>query len=152
MQNHTAHARLNREVTTMKKLVMATLASYVALMATNYLVHSVLLVSDYAAIPASHRSLEGIMHRFWAMAIGQLFFAAAFAYVYQRGAESKSWLAQGIRYAFVITFLTVVPYSLSEYVVYLVPYQLAIKWMVAGAIQLASMGLIVAAIYKDRSA
>jgi hypothetical protein len=136
----------------MKKLVMATVACYVALMATNYLVHSVLLMNDYAAIPASHRTPEGIMHRFWAMAIGQLFFAAAFVYVYQRGAEPKSWLSQGIRYAFAIAFLTVVPYSLTEYVVYIVPYQLAIKWMVAGAIQLAIMGLIVAGIYNNQRA
>jgi len=136
----------------MKKLVMATVAGYIVLMATNYLVHSVLLMNDYAAIPASHRSMEGIMHRFWIMAIGQLFFAAAFAYIYQRGAEQKAWLPQGIRYAIAATCLTVVPYSLGEYVVYLIPYQLAIKWMIAGAIQLAIMGMIVAAIYNKERA
>ena len=133
----------------MKKLVLATVAGYVALMATNYVVHSIWLMSDYAAIPASHRSPEGMMHRFWAMLIGQFFFAALFAYIYQRGAESKPWPAQGIRYAILVTFLTVVPYSLSDYVVYLVPYQLVIKWMIAGAIQLGIMGLIVAAIYHN---
>jgi hypothetical protein len=37
-------------------------------------------------------------------------------------------------------------------VVYIVPYQLAIKWMIAGAIQLAIMGLIVAAIYNKEPA
>ena len=136
----------------MKKFVMATVAAYVVLMATDYLVHSVLLMSDYAAIPASHRTTEGIMHRFWIMAIGQLFFSAAFAWIYQRGMEAKPWLPQAIRYAMVATFLTVVPYSLGEYVVYIVPYQLAIKWMIAGAIQLALMGMIVAAIYNDRRA
>jgi hypothetical protein len=134
----------------MKKFVMATVAGYIVLMATNYLVHSVLLMNDYAAIPASHRTADGIMHRFWVMAIGQLFFAAAFAYIYQRGAEAKAWLPQGIRYAIASTFLTVVPYSLGEYVVYIVPYQLAIKWMIAGAIQLAIMGLIVAAVYNEQ--
>jgi hypothetical protein len=137
------------EVTAMKKLVLATVAGYIALMATNYLVHSVLLMSDYAAIPGSHRTPEGMMHRFWAMLIGQFFFAALFAYIYQRGAEAKPWLPQGIRYAVLVTFLTVVPYSLSDYVVYIVPYQLVIKWMIAGAIQLAIMGVIVAGIYQN---
>jgi len=132
----------------MKKLVLATVAGYIALMATNYLIHSVLLMSDYAAIPASHRAPEEMMHRFWAMLIGQFFFAAMFAYIYQRGAEPKPWLPQGIRYGVLVTFLTVVPYSLSDYVVYVVPHQLAIKWMIAGAIQLAIMGAIVAGIYN----
>ena len=54
------------------------------------------------------------------------------------------------RYAIMVTFLTVVPYSLSDYVVYIVPYQLVIKWMIAGAIQLGIMGLIVAAIYNNQ--
>jgi hypothetical protein len=139
-------------ITAMKKLLLAIVAAYIVLMFTNYLVHSVWLMSDYAAIPASHRSTAGIMHRFWAMAVGQFFFAALFAYIYTRGAEKKPWLAQGIRYGILVTFLTVIPTALSEYVVYIVPYQLAIKWMVAGGIQLIIMGLIVAGICSESAA
>ena len=133
----------------MKKLVIATIVAYIVLMATNYLIHSVWLMPDYDAIASSHRTVEGIMHRFWAMALGQFFFAAMFAYIYTRGRENKSWLEQGIRYGIVMTFMTVVPYSLSEYVVYIVNYMLVIKWMIAGGIQLIILGLIVAAICKD---
>lgn len=136
----------------MKKLLLAIVAAYVVLMLTNYLVHSVWLMSDYAAIPASHRSTEGIMHRFWVMAVGQFFFSALFAYIYTRGVEKKSWLAQGIRYGVLIAFLTVIPTALSEYVVYLVPYQLAIKWMVAGGIQMVIVGLVVAGICNESAA
>ncbi len=133
----------------MKKLVIATIAAYVVLMATNYLIHSIWLMPDYEAIASSHRTVEGIMHRFWAMALGQFFFAAMFSYIYTRGRENKPWLEQGIRYGIVMTFMTVVPYSLSEYVVYVVNYMLVVKWMVAGGIQLIILGLIVAAIFKD---
>jgi hypothetical protein len=133
----------------MKKLAIATIAAYVVLMATNYLIHSIWLMPDYEAIASSHRTVEGIMHRFWAMALGQFFFAAMFSYIYTRGRENKPWLEQGIRYGIVMTFMTVVPYSLSEYVVYVVNYMLVVKWMVAGGIQLIILGLIVAAIFKD---
>jgi hypothetical protein len=51
-----------------------------------------------------------------------------------------------------MSFFTVLPYSLSEYDTYLVPYPLAIKWMFTGTVQLIIMGLIVAGIYKDQSA
>jgi hypothetical protein len=139
-------------ITSMKKLLLAIVAAYVVLMLTNYLVHEVWLMSDYAAIPASHRSTAGIMHRFWVMAVGQFFFAALFAYIYTRGSEKKSWLAQGIRYGVLIAFLTVIPTALGEYVVYIVPYQLAIKWMVAGGVQLIIMGLIVAGICSESAA
>jgi hypothetical protein len=136
----------------MKKLLLAIGAAYVVLMLTNYLVHQVWLMSDYAAIPASHRSPAGILHRFWALAVGQFFFAALFAYIYTRGAEKKPWLAQGIRYGILIAFLTVIPTALNEYVVYIVPYRLAIKWMIAGGMQLILLGLVVAGIYNESAA
>jgi hypothetical protein len=136
----------------MKKLLLAIVAAYIVLMLTNYLVHQIWLMSDYAAIPASHRSPAGIMHRFWAMAIGQFMFAALFAYIYRRGAEAKPWLVQGVRYGILITLLTVVPTALGEYVVYIVPYQLAIKWMIAGGIQMIILGMIVAAICGEPAA
>jgi hypothetical protein len=139
-------------ITSMKKLLLAIVAAYVVLMLTNYLVHQVWLLSDYAAIPASHRSTAGILHRFWAMALGQFFFAALFAYIYTRGAEKKPWLEQGIRYGILVAFLTVIPTALGEYVVYIVPYQLAIKWMIAGGIQLILLGLIVAGICGESAA
>jgi hypothetical protein len=135
--------------TAMKKLIIAIVVAYVFLMGTDYLIHSVWLMPDYDAIPLSHRNAEQIMSRFWAMALGQLFFAAMFAYIYTRGRESKPWIPQGIRYGIVMTFMTVIPYSLSEYVVYIVPHMLVVKWMIAGGIQLVILGLIVAAICKN---
>jgi len=91
----------------------------------------------------------GIQQRFWAMLLGQFFYSAMFAYIYTRGRENKSWIEQGIKYAILIGCLTVVPTALSQYVVYIIPYQLAIKWMVAGGVQMLIAGLAVAWIYKD---
>jgi hypothetical protein len=139
-------------ITAMKKLLLAIVAAYIVLMLTNYLVHEIWLMSDYAAIPLSHRSPAGIMHRFWAMAVGQFIFAALFAYIYTRGAEKKPWIAQGIRYGILVAFLVVIPTALSEYVVYIVPYMLAIKWMIAGGIQMAILGLVVAGISSESAA
>ena len=133
----------------MKKLVLAAVVTYIVLMASNYLINSILLMPDYNAIPLSHRSMEGIMHRFWALALGQLFYAIFFVYIYARGAEHKSWPAQGVRYGIVMTLFTVIPVSLTQYDIYIVPYMLAIKWMVAGALQMLLLGIIVAAIYKQ---
>src|SRR5271155_4302700 len=136
----------------MKKLVLAIAAVYIFLMATNYLVHSIWLMADYDAIPMSHRSAAAIQHRFWIMLIGQFFFSAMFACIYTRGKESKPWMVQGIRYGILVAFLTIIPTSLGEYVVYFVPYMLAVKWMIAGGIQLVLAGVLVAGIYKDGTA
>lgn len=133
----------------MKKLALAIIATYVILIATSYVVHDIWLMPDYDAIPLSHRNIMGIQHRFWAMLLGQFFFSAMFAYIYTRGRENKPWIEQGIRYAVLVGCLTVVPTALSQYVVYVIPYQLAIKWMIAGGVQMLIAGLVVAWIYKD---
>jgi uncharacterized membrane protein len=83
------------------------------------------------------------------MALGQFFFAALFAYIYSCGVERKPWLVQGIRYGFLMTLFTVIPMSLSEYDTYAVPYMLAVKWIIAGGIQMVLLGMIVAGIYKQ---
>jgi hypothetical protein len=133
----------------MKKLALAVVITYLVLMASNYLIHSVWLMSDYNAISTSHRALAGIMHRFWAMAIGQFFFAVLFAYIYSQGVQRKPWLRQGLRYGILMALFTVIPFSLSQYDIYVVPYMLAIKWIVAGGIQMIALGIIAAAIYNS---
>jgi uncharacterized membrane protein (DUF485 family) len=143
---------MQEETTAMKKLIGAIVAAYVVLMGTNYFIHQILLMPDYDAIPMSHRANTGIMERLWVMAIGQFFFATLFAYIYTRGAENKPWLVQGIKYGILMTFLTVVPYSLSEYDVYIIPYMLAIKWMCFGGVQMILLGLVVAGICQGEKA
>lgn len=132
-----------------KKLVIAVVATYIILMGTNYLIHSVWLMPDYDAIPLSHRNIWSLRHRLWIMIVAQFIYSVMFAYVYTRGAEKKPWVAQGIRYGILMALLTVVPATLSQYVVYIIPHELAIKWLIAGSAQVVVAALVVAAIFKD---
>ena len=134
-----------------KKPIVAIVVGYVVLMATDWLIHDVWLMRDYAAVPDSWRPFADMQHKMWIMWVGEFIFAAAFAFIYARGVESKPWIGQGIRYGIVMTFMTVIPTSLGEYVIYRIPHMLAVKWMVAGAIQLVILGLVVAGIYKKQA-
>jgi hypothetical protein len=135
-----------------KKLLLAMVICYVVLMGTNYLIHSIWLMSDYAATPGTWRPMADLMHKMWVMFVGQAFFAVLFCYIYSRGAEAKPWPAQGIRYGILITLFAVIPYSLGEYTVYNVPHMVAAKWMVAGCVQMIILGLIVAGICQKKTA
>lgn len=135
-----------------KKLVIAMVVCYVVLLGTNYLIHSVWLMSDYAATQDTWRPMADMQQKMWVMFVGQAFFAALFCYIYSRGAEAKPWMAQGIRYGILMTLFTVIPYSLGEYTVYRVPHMLAVKWMAAGLVQMIILGLIVAGIGQKQAA
>lgn len=133
----------------MKKLVLAVVLGYAWLMVSNYLIHGIWLMHDYVRTPDSWRPMVDMQHKMWIMYLGQLVFTVFFAWVYTRGAEKKPSVGQGIRYGMVISLLTVVPDSLSEFVIYRVPHLLALKWMIAGSVQIIVMGVIVAGVCKD---
>ena len=135
-----------------KKLVGAIVVAYIILMGSNFLIHDVWLMPDYASTPGSWRPLPDMQHKMWLMWIGELLFTIMFAYIYTRGVEAKPWVGQGIRYGILITLFTVIPYSLGEYVIYRVPHILAVKWMCAGAVQMIVVGLVVAGICRKSPA
>jgi hypothetical protein len=135
-----------------KKLIGAIVAAYIILMGSNFLIHDVWLMPDYTATPGSWRPIADMQHKMWVMWLGQLLFTIMFAYIYTRGVEAKPWVGQGVRYGILITLFTVIPYSLSEYVIYRVPHILAVKWMIAGAVEIIVLGLVVAGICKKSPA
>jgi FtsH-binding integral membrane protein len=134
-----------------KKLVWATLATYILLIVTGYLIHNVWLKPLYVEMRdngMNFREDDAMHHRMWILLAGDLLFAAFFAWIYTRGVEAKAWVGQGIRYGICMTLFAVVPFTLSDYVAYNIPHTLALKWIAAGAIQLILAGLVVAGICK----
>ncbi len=136
----------------LQKLVPAILVAYLLLLGTEYLIHQVWLFPTYAQYPDSWRHADQMQRKMWIMWVGGLLFAAMFAFIYTRGVEEKPWAAQGIRYGILIALLAVIPSVLAEYVVFRVPYMLAIQWMAAGTVQVVLMGLIVAFFCKKPAA
>ena len=127
-----------------KKLILAIAVGYVILMVLGYVIHEIWLMPVYQQYATIWRLEETMRHKMWINWAGQLLFTALFAWIYTRGVEDKPWVGQGIRYGIVMTLLTVIPAVCSQYVVYPIPYTLALKWMGAGAVQLIVLGLVVA--------
>lgn len=127
-----------------KRLIAAIVVGYVILMGLGYLIHEIWLMPVYHQYAPVWRLEEVMRHKMWINWVGQLLFTVVFVWVYTRGVEDKSWVGQGIRYGILMTLLAVVPAVLSAYVVYPIPYDLALKWMAGGAVQLIVLGLVVA--------
>ena len=135
-----------------RKFVVAVVVGYLILLGMNVVVHGMWLRSEYLQRASLWRPVDALQSKMWAMWIGLLIFTVVFTWVYTRGVEAKPWVGQGLRYGVVMSLLVVVPAVSSEYVVFPVPYTLALKWMIAGAIELVVLGLVVAAIRKKPAA
>jgi hypothetical protein len=134
----------------MKKTIGAIVASFILLSAGGYLIHNVWLAQDYQQHSELWRAQNAMLHRLPYIYIANLIFSIAAVLIYVRGVEAKPWLGQGIRFGILLVLVTVIPNSLVEYVVYPLPYQLVLKWMIGGGLLSIVVGLGIAAICQPK--
>jgi hypothetical protein len=126
-----------------RKCIISAVVMFVMSWALSFLVHGVLLGSDYAATAGMRPPAEAQKIIYW-LILAQAIFGAAFAWVYFQGKEDKPWLAQGLRFGIAIACLTVIPTYLIYHVVTPVTFVVAIKQIVLDTIRLLLMGVVLA--------
>jgi len=82
------------------------------------------------------------------MLLAHVILAAAFVWIYARGAEAKPWLLQGIRFGVAVALLTIVPTYLIYYVVQPMPGLIVIKQIVLDGVLIVILGLIAAYLHR----
>jgi hypothetical protein len=86
---------------------------FVASFVGSFIVHGLLLHSDYAELPILFRTASAAHRHFPLMILAHVSLAGAFVWIYARGVERKPWLAQGMRFGIAVALLTVVPTYLT---------------------------------------
>jgi len=125
---------------------------FVVWMGGSFAVHGAWLSELYAQLPNLYRTESDTQQLFYLMLIAHIIMAAAFVWIYQRGAENKPWLAQGMRFGVAIALLAVVPMYTIYYVVQPMPGNLAIQQIIGDSILVLVLGVIVAFLNKPATA
>jgi hypothetical protein len=92
-----------------------------------------------------------MMSKMWIMFVTSAFFGFFFCYVFARGYEGKG-LAEGARYGAIIGLFFGISNSYDSYVIYPIPYALALKWFLSTLAYCVVSGIIAAAVYKPAKA
>jgi len=130
----------------MKSFIMATLAVFVFIFLSDWLIHGKLLVGMYEETAHLWRAKDSMKDFFLFMVLGQLIIADTFTFIYARGCEGKSW-CEGLRFGITMGFLfsggTLIWYAVA-------PYSQALLWSWIGAnfFQTIGSGVIAGLIYK----
>ena len=127
-----------------KRFWLSTLVIFVLAMATDFLLHAVLLHGDYALLPNLMRTEADSQRYFGWMLLAHVFIAGAFVWIYQRGREDKPFLSQGLRFGLAVALLTVVPGYLIYYVVQPLPGLLVAKQIGFDLMRMLILGVVVA--------
>ena len=132
-----------------KKFAVAWLVLFVAWFLGSFVVHGVLLRSDYMQLTSLFRP-EGDQQRYFPlMILAHVILSGAFVWIYARGVEATPWVAQGVRFGFAIALLTVVPTYTIYFVVQPMPGAVVIKQILCDGAVLLILGTIVAWLYRD---
>ena len=129
----------------MKKFLLASLVVFVTLQVFDYVIHNLLLGSVYESIQEVFR--PDMMDKMWIMYLIGAIFSLLFVYIFTKGYEGKG-ITEGAKYGLIIGLFVSLVGSYSQYVVYPLPYSLALKWFLYGTIELILAGIVAALIYK----
>jgi hypothetical protein len=132
-----------------KKFNIAWIVLFVAWFIGSFVVHGVLLRSDYMQLTNLFRP-EGDQQKYFPlMILAHVILSGALVWIYARGAEAKPWLQQGLRFGVAVALLTVVPTYMIYFVVQPMPADVVFKQIVCDGALTIILGTIVAWFYRD---
>ena len=129
-----------------KKYVPTVLVVFIVANLMGFLIHAVLLKKDYMPVSGYYR--EPGQEKMLFLSLAYLAFAIGSVWVYAKGVEDKSWLAQGIRFGIAMALVLTIPSFLIAYAVQPVPGMLVVKQLVLESAGKVVLGLITAALYR----
>ena len=131
-----------------KSFFIAWIVLFVVWMAGSFVVHGVLLRSDYMQLTNLFRPEVDQQKYFPLMILAHVLLSGAFVWIYARGVEAKPWMAQGVRFGVAVALLTIVPTYLIYFVVQPMPGGVVIKQIIFDGVLVVILGTIVAWLYR----
>ena len=132
-----------------KKFISTWIVLFVAWFLGSFVVHGLLLRSDYMHLASLFRTEGDEQKYFPLMLLAHVILSGALVWIYARGAEAKPWLAQGVRFGVAVALLTAVPTYMIYFVVQPMPGNVVIKQIVYDSVLMVILGMIVAWLYRD---
>jgi hypothetical protein len=131
-----------------KKFILAWIVIFIVWFMGSFVVHGVLLHSDYMLLTNLFRTESDAHQHFHWMILAHVILSGAFVWIYARGAEAKPWLPQGVRFGVAVALLTVVPTYMIYFVVQPMPGDVVVKQIVYDSVLTVILGIIVAWLYR----
>lgn len=130
-----------------KKLLICFVAVYIVSQILGYLVHQVWLAPTYQSLSDLWRPEAEMQSKMWIMFITAAVWAFFYCYIFARGYEGKG-IGEGVRYGVIMGIFYALPQAYDSYVVYPIPYSLALNWFLAGVVVSIVCGIVLALLYK----
>ena len=132
-----------------KTFVWSVVAMFIVLMFLGFLVHHVLLGSQYAGLTHLYRAPEDGKAHFPFMIAAHVVMAIGWTWIYRIGRENKPWLGQGVRFGLAVAILCTIPMYLIYFAVQPLPSDMVALQVTYDTIASVIAGIVVAAVNRD---
>jgi len=129
-----------------KRIIIASLGVFITFELLEIVIHGKILMNTYESMPEVWR--PDMESKMWIMYVTALFFSFIFTIIFAKGYENKGVL-EGVRYGILIALLMNVIGMFNQYVVYPIPFSLALQWFILGTIQIIICGMVAAVLYRN---
>jgi len=134
-----------------KTFVLSVVAMFVMSMILGFVVHGVLLHSEYEKLVTVNlfRTPADAQRHFGAMIAANVLIAIGWTWIYRFGRENKPWLGQGVRFGLAVAVLCTIPMYLIYFAVQPMPSDVVAMQVAYDTIASIIMGIVVAAVNRD---
>ena len=132
-----------------KRLLLAIVAVFVALFASDFLIHSVWLMNDYKATPSLWRPEAEMGAHFCWLLLGQFLATAMFVIIWANGFPVTACLRGACLYGACMGLFSEAN-TLITYAVQPLPASIALKWFASGVVQGVLLGVVAFLVYKPK--
>lgn len=115
----------------------------------DFVIHGVLLKSEYAKMPNLFRPEEEMM--IWLFIVVYAVIAFFFTLIFSKGYENKG-IAEGVRYGTYIGLMMALPMAYGTYGSMPITYSLALQWFLYGLLEFIVCGVALALVFKPKAA
>jgi hypothetical protein len=123
-----------------KRIVLAVVLMAIGLIATDYVIHGLILAEDYAATAQLWRPQEEMLPAFWLFSV--LVWSVAFVMIYALLITPKTVLS-GLRYGWWLGLALGVSFGFGMYAVMPLTEKIVVTWCLGITIQFLLAGLLV---------
>jgi len=134
-----------------KKYFISSIVIFIAWMAGSFLIHEILLGSEYESVAHLYRSNTDMESKTIWMMIAHILMAFAFVWIFLRGLAKGPYLSQGFRFGLAITLLAVLPMYMIYYVIMPLPESLVLKQIIFDGLLTMSLAIILSFIYRKET-
>ncbi len=133
-----------------KKFIIACIAVIIFIMTFDFLFHGMFLAGTYEQTANLWRPHEVMSDYMVWMSLGQVIMSVGFVALFTK-AFKRGGIAEGAIYGLLVATLFIgtnlIMYAVAPY-----PLSMVINWIIGGTLQLILAGIIVAFIYRNKSA